>query len=191
MPRLTQARKELRRAQIAEAAVRCFGRNGLERTSIADITAESGLSAGSIYTHYRNKAELVRAAARAVLARREAGLGACAAQEVPPDPEELLARMVAAINPEEARVGVQTWGEATTDAAVREIVTEMTGRLRALLHECVTAWLTRAEGREPAVARRLAEPIAHRLMARYLAELLYAALESPAPPAPPAIEDTP
>ncbi|MGW1498369.1 TetR/AcrR family transcriptional regulator [Streptomyces mirabilis] len=56
--------------KITEAAVRCFGRIGLERTSIDDITAESGLSTGSIYAHYNNKADLVRAAAREVLAQR-------------------------------------------------------------------------------------------------------------------------
>ncbi|RKN45841.1 TetR/AcrR family transcriptional regulator [Streptomyces hoynatensis] len=191
MPRLTDARRELRRAQIAEAAVRCFGRNGLESTSIADITAESGLSAGSIYAHYRNKADLVRAAAREVLARRADVLGAYAAQEIPPAPDELLARLVAAIDPAEARVGVQTWGEATTDPAMCAIVTDLTDRMRALLHDCVTAWLTRAEGIEPAAAREQAASIAHRLMALYQAELLYAALRPPAPSAPPTSEDTP
>ncbi|MFJ8108163.1 TetR/AcrR family transcriptional regulator [Streptomyces sp. NPDC096132] len=179
MPRLTDARKELRRAQITEAAVRCFGRNGLERTSIADITAESGLSAGSIYAHYRNKAELVQAAAREVLAERAKVLGEYAASDTPPDPDELLARLVAAIDPAAARVGVQTWGEATTDPAIRDIVVDMTDRMRALLHACVTAWLIKVEHHEPAEAREHATPAAHRIMALYQAELLYTALQSP------------
>lgn len=179
MPRLTDARKELRRAQITEAAVRCFGRNGLERTSIADITAESGLSAGSIYSHYRNKAELVQASAREVLAQRAKVLGEYAASDSPPDPDELLARLIAAIDPAAARVGVQTWGEATTDPAIRDIVIDMTDRMRALLHDCVTAWLVKVEHREPAEAREHATPIAHRIMALYQAELLYTALQSP------------
>ena len=180
MPRLTDARKDLRRAQIAEAAVRCFGRNGLERTSIADITAESGLSAGSIYAHYRNKADLVRAAAREVLARRADVLGEYAARDAPPGPDELLSRLVAAIDPAEARVGVQTWAEATTDPAVRDIVLDMTDRMRAMLHDCVTAWLVKVEHHEPDAARERAAPIAHRVMALYQAELLYTALRSPA-----------
>ncbi|WP_416983912.1 TetR/AcrR family transcriptional regulator [Streptomyces sp. T028] len=179
MPRLTDARKELRRAQITEAAVRCFGRNGLERTSIADITAESGLSAGSIYAHYRGKADLVQAAAREVLAERAEVLGAYAASDTPPDPDELLARLTAAIDPAGARVGVQTWGEATTNPAVRDIVVDMTDRMRAMLHDCVTAWLVKAEHREPAEARERAAPIAHRVMALYQAELLYTALHPP------------
>jgi len=179
MPRLTDARKELRRAQITEAAVRCFGRNGLERTSIADITAESGLSAGSIYTHYRNKAELVQASARAALADRAAVIGAWAASDAPPDPDELLARLVAGKDPATARVAVQTWGEATTDPAIRAIVVDMIDQTRAMLHDCVTAWLIKVENHEPAEARERGTPIAQRVSALYLAELLRAALQSP------------
>ncbi|MFF6991343.1 TetR family transcriptional regulator [Streptomyces sp. NPDC010273] len=179
MPRLTDARKELRRSQIADAAVRCFSRNGLERTSIADITAESGLSAGSIYAHYRNKADLVRAAAREVLAKRADAIGEYAAADAPPDPDELLSRLIAAIDPAEARVGVQTWGEATTNPAIRDIVVDMTDRMRAMLHDCVTARLVKVEHDEPARARERAAPIAHRIMALYQAELLYTALRTP------------
>ena len=179
MPRLTDARKELRRAQISEAAVRCFGRNGLERTSIADITAESGLSAGSIYAHYRNKAELVQASAREALSERAAVIGAWAASDAPPDPDELLARLVAGKDPAAARVAVQTWGEATTDPAIRAIVIDMIDQTRAMLHDCVTAWLIKIEHNEPAEARERAIPIAHRVSALYLAALLDIALQAP------------
>lgn len=179
MPRLTDARKELRRAQITEAAVRCFGRSGLERTSIADITAESGLSTGSIYAHYRSKAELVQAAARATLARRAKVLGEYAKAENPPDPDELLARMTSAIDPVEARFGVQVWAEATIDPAIGRIVTDMIDGMRLIVHDCTTAWLVRTEGGDPAAARERAAPIAHRVIAFYLAELLRAALRPP------------
>ncbi|MBY8881100.1 TetR/AcrR family transcriptional regulator [Actinacidiphila acidipaludis] len=179
MPRLTDARKELRRTQIAEAAVRCFSRNGLERTSIADITAESGLSVGSIYAHYRNKADLVRAAARQMLHQRAGTIGEFAAADVPPDPDELLSRLTAAIDPVQARVAVQTWSEATTDPAVHDIVVDATDRVRAMLHDCITAWLVKVEHHEPPQAREHAAPIAHRVMALYQAELLYTALRSP------------
>jgi AcrR family transcriptional regulator len=178
VPRLTDARKELRRAQITEAAVRCFGRNGLERTSIADITAESGLSTGSIYAHYRSKADLVRDTARAVLAKRAEVLGEYAASDTPPDPDELLARLIAGIDPVHARFGVQTWAEATTDPVIGGIVVDMIDRIRAMLHDCVTAWLVRVEHHEPAEARERATSIAHRVSALYQAELLYAALRS-------------
>jgi AcrR family transcriptional regulator len=179
VPRLTDARKELRRTQITEAALRCFGRNGLERTSIADITAESGLSAGSIYAHYRGKADIVRDTARAALAERAEVLGGYAASHTPPDPDELLARMVAAKDPTQARVAVQIWAEATTDPAIREIVVDMSEQVRAMLQDCVAAWLVKVEHHEPAAARERAGPIAHQVSSRYLAELLFTALRTP------------
>ncbi|WP_053733851.1 TetR/AcrR family transcriptional regulator [Nocardia sp. NRRL S-836] len=179
LPRLTDARKELRRAQITEAAVRCFGRSGLERTSIADITAESGLSTGSIYAHYRSKADLVQAAARATLAKRAEVLGEYARNENPPSPDDLLARMTGAIDPVEARFGVQIWAEATTDPVIGRIVTDMIDQLRAMVHDCTTAWLVKAEGGDPATAREQAAPVAGRVIALYLAALLQAALRPP------------
>lgn len=177
MPRLTDARKELRRAQITEAAVRCFSRDGLERTSITDITAESGLSTGSIYAHFRNKAELVRATASATLAKHAEVLGEYAAGDLPPGPDELLARLTSAIDPVEARFGVQIWGEATTDPAIGSTVVDMIDRLRRMMRDCVTAWLVKAEGHDPAEASERATPIAHQLSALYLAELLRVALQ--------------
>ncbi|MET7686274.1 TetR/AcrR family transcriptional regulator [Streptomyces sp. NPDC005423] len=179
MPRLTSARKELRRAQITEAAVRCFGRKGLERTSIADIIAESGLSAGSIYAHYRDKADLVQASARETLAEHAKVLGQYAASDAPPDPDELLTRMIAAIDPADARVAVQLWGEATTNAAIRGILVDTVDRMRVLLHDCVTARLVKVERLEPAEARERATPVARRVAALYLAELLDTALHAP------------
>jgi AcrR family transcriptional regulator len=179
MPRLTDARKELRRSQIAEAALRCFSRNGLEHTSIADISAESGLSTGSIYAHYRNKADLVRATARDMLLKRAGVIGEFAASGTPPGPDELLARLVAAIDPVAARVGVQTWSESITDPAIRDIVVDATDRMRAMLHDCVTAWLVKTEHQEAPLARERAASIAHRIMALYQAELLYTALGTP------------
>ena len=179
VPRLTDARKELRRAQISEAAVRCFGRNGLERTSIADITAESGLSAGSIYAHYRNKAELVQASAREALSERAAVIGEWVASDTPPDPDELLARLVAGKDPAAARVAVQMWGEATTDPVIRAIVVDMIDQTRAMMRECVTAWLVKIQHQEPAAAREHAAPIARRVSALYLAAMVDAGLQAP------------
>lgn len=180
MPRLTDARKELRRAQITEAAVRCFGRSGLERTSIADITAECGLSTGSIYAHYRSKAELVQDTARVTLAKRAEVLGEYARADNPPDPDELLARMTSVIDPVEARFGVQIWAEATTDPAIGRIVTDMIERLRLLVHDCTTAWLVKTEGCDPTAAGERAAPVTRRVIALYLAELLQVALRPPA-----------
>ncbi len=54
--------KEERRAQILQAALTCFARKGYHLTTMDDIVAESGLSKGSLYWHYKNKKALLLAA---------------------------------------------------------------------------------------------------------------------------------
>lgn len=51
--------QETRQAQIIEAALRCFQRKGYENTTIDDITAEYGLSKGSIYWYYSSKKDIL------------------------------------------------------------------------------------------------------------------------------------
>ncbi|MFD0400958.1 TetR/AcrR family transcriptional regulator [Kitasatospora sp. NPDC127121] len=161
MPRLTDTRKELRRTQITEAAVRRFSRNGLERTSIADITAESGLSAGSIYAHYRSKADLVHASAHALLAERAEALGEYTASDSPPDPAE-------------ARAGVQTWDEATTNPAIRHIVADTVDRMRAHPGSQRPVEVDRGQRPQPPAPHPLAQPSAKRPVRR----------QRPGPPGP-------
>ena len=59
MPRLTDATKAARRAQIIEAAVSCFLEKGYTNTSMSDIIKTSGLSSGSIYSHFSGKEDIL------------------------------------------------------------------------------------------------------------------------------------
>lgn len=59
MPRLTDATKAARRAQIIEAAVSCFLEHGYTNTSMSDIIKASGLSSGSIYSHFTGKEDIL------------------------------------------------------------------------------------------------------------------------------------
>lgn len=59
MPRLTEATKAARRAQIIEAAVACFLERGYTNTSMSDIIKASGLSSGSIYSHFTGKEDIL------------------------------------------------------------------------------------------------------------------------------------
>ncbi len=47
-----------RREQIMQAAIACFARKGYHLTTMDDIVAESGLSKGSLYWHFKNKKDL-------------------------------------------------------------------------------------------------------------------------------------
>lgn len=59
MPRLTEATKAARRAQIIEAAIACFIEHGYTNTSMSDIIKASGLSSGSIYSHFTGKEDIL------------------------------------------------------------------------------------------------------------------------------------
>ncbi|MBN1889641.1 MAG: TetR/AcrR family transcriptional regulator [Thermoflexales bacterium] len=51
-----------RRAQIIQAALACFVREGYNNTTMDDIVKESGLSKGSLYWYFKGKDELFEAA---------------------------------------------------------------------------------------------------------------------------------
>lgn len=54
----THAAPEVRRAQILEAALRCFGEQGYHAARVDDIARASGLSKGAIYWHFDSKDEI-------------------------------------------------------------------------------------------------------------------------------------
>ncbi|MFE2545712.1 TetR/AcrR family transcriptional regulator [Actinacidiphila glaucinigra] len=61
MPKVTPEYMEARRQQILDAARRCFLRDGFHSTSMQDLFAESGLSAGAVYRHFASKNEMITA----------------------------------------------------------------------------------------------------------------------------------
>src|SRR3954469_21945833 len=63
MPRVSDDHLERRRQQILDAARRCFVRKGFHRTSMQDVFAESGLSAGAVYRYFKSKNEIIHAIA--------------------------------------------------------------------------------------------------------------------------------
>lgn len=59
MPRGTaHAPRERRRAEILQAALRCFAERGYHETTVDDVAASSGLSKGAIYWHFKGKREI-------------------------------------------------------------------------------------------------------------------------------------
>lgn len=53
------ASEETRRAQLLEAAKRCFAAQGYHETKVDDIVREAGLSKGALYWYFKSKAELL------------------------------------------------------------------------------------------------------------------------------------
>ncbi|WP_433478044.1 TetR/AcrR family transcriptional regulator [Spirillospora sp. CA-142024] len=61
MPRVSEEHLERRRRQIIDAARACFIRKGIHDTSMQDIFAEAGLSAGAVYRYFKSKNEIIEA----------------------------------------------------------------------------------------------------------------------------------
>ncbi|CAM3505369.1 TetR/AcrR family transcriptional regulator [Occultella aeris] len=142
MPRITQARREARRDQIRAAALRAFAAKGYQRTSIADVVSESGLSAGAIYGHYADKGELFGAVAQHVLSRRDDEIAAASHEGVPPSPYEILVLLTGGMARDlsDGRVLVQLWSESTVDPALHAVVQRVVGSVRGVLGDALRNW---------------------------------------------------
>jgi AcrR family transcriptional regulator len=121
MPRLSQRTRDARRDQILGAARRCFTRNGFQATSMQDIFAESGLSAGAVYSHFTGKYEIITAIAEEVVAKVAAAADTTLADGAPPSLAEVLEYTVNTLwHADIAPIAVIVWGEAICDPALRE-----------------------------------------------------------------------
>jgi AcrR family transcriptional regulator len=142
MPRLGPARASARRKQIIDAAIVCFAERGFHKSTLQDVVRRSGLSPGSIYSHFAGKDDIIyaviderhrsdlRNVQRAAAARSLAeGLRLLAEAFLPaqPRPQDRAWR----------RLAVQLWAESLHDAkllrAVRDGVEQPLAVLTDLL----------------------------------------------------------
>ncbi len=153
MPRVTDAYRRARRDEIAAAALRCLRRNGVSRTSIADVVAESGLSAGAIYSHFRNKAELAAYIAGSMMTWRieEFEESTDPALATPAGAMRYLLGVFdqADVAPE---VILQFWGEATNDPDLHAVMVGVIGRMRAAFATAIRPWALERAGVDGAEA---------------------------------------
>jgi AcrR family transcriptional regulator len=163
MPRLTPASVQERRDRITAAALRCFARQGFARTSMADIISESGLSAGSIYSHFEGKADIVRCAAASELSAHLAAMHDSTPASEPLTPRELTRLALQAIQGpmrENADMLVQIWAEAPRDPEIAELARDNLDQLRQTLARALGPWAhTHADPDPEALARRRAAAI--------------------------------
>ncbi|WP_103955281.1 TetR/AcrR family transcriptional regulator [Nonomuraea solani] len=75
---LREEKKERTRVALVEAAVRLFGEQGYERTTVAEIAAAAGMSTRTFFLHFPAKEDVLLGNARA---RVEKGLAAVGARE--------------------------------------------------------------------------------------------------------------
>ncbi|MBM7505587.1 TetR/AcrR family transcriptional regulator [Agromyces aurantiacus] len=142
MPKVTEAHRQARRSEIAAAALRCFAAKGFRGTSMSDIIAASGLSAGAIYGHYASKEELFFAAAQQVLSARSEELEGLRADHGPLAPGEVIVALIDGMRGDDLTpdLFLQVWAEAAIDPAVRAMVREYLAPIRGMLHRLVAEW---------------------------------------------------
>jgi AcrR family transcriptional regulator len=180
MPKVTPAYRQARRDEIASAALRCLRRNGVRNTSIADVVAESGLSAGAIYSHFRNKAELAAYIAGSFMTWRIEEFEAAEHPDLA-HPTGAMRFMLGVFDDGDVapEVLLQFWGEATTDPELRAVMTGVIGRMRTAFGHAIRPWAEQRAGATGAQA--LAERTASVMIAICQGYIANAALFGPRP----------
>lgn len=158
VPKVTEEYRSARRVEIADAALRAFRRKGFQAASMADIIAESGMSAGAIYGHYKSKSDIILDVARRVVGERVVDIQRItdSGQLIPPP--VLLRMMVEAMTHElgDPTIVVQLWGEAAVDPRLHELALEVFTRLQTVLGRYLSVWYQREHGTPEAEADEIA-----------------------------------
>lgn len=164
MPRVSEEHLERRRRQILDAARRCFIREGVHATSMQDIFAESGLSAGAVYRYFKSKTEIIEAIMGVVIGDLHTFLGGLAEHDPLLPLDELIGRIsdqvVALSGPDgPVRLAPQAWSLAMYEPELRHYIQQNIGNLRAhwatYVHRCVEAGMLPAETDAEATAKVL------------------------------------
>ncbi|NGN63312.1 TetR/AcrR family transcriptional regulator [Streptomyces sp. A7024] len=152
MPRVSQAHLDAKRRQIIDGAKRTFTRNGFHASSMQDVLAETGLSAGALYRYFRSKEELIQAVAADAFGEMRAAYES-AVHEAPlrPLPDVLTgvldvafrkqSELAGASDPQAfPRLVVQVWGEAARNESLRAALRDGYDRMRGIWGELITAY---------------------------------------------------
>ena len=142
MPKITETKREERRQQILDAALRCFSRDGFHATTTADIVRESGLSQGALYLYFATKDDIVVALADD---RHQGELFLNALAKSEQDPVAGLMLLVelygkTLVDPRRAdmrRVGIQGWAEALRNPRIHGSLLEGFSSVRAAIAELI------------------------------------------------------
>jgi AcrR family transcriptional regulator len=133
MPRISDTRRASNRAAIVAAARRCFARDGFHQTSMPDLVAEAGISAGAFYRYFGGKDELIREIAREAFA----GIGSVVVGRLErleaPSVADVIGVLTSTFTAgtltvgdreidldEQGRVAVQAWGEVARNDELRD-----------------------------------------------------------------------
>ncbi|WP_330232334.1 TetR/AcrR family transcriptional regulator [Nocardia sp. NBC_00508] len=143
MPRVSEEHLERRRRQILDAARKCFARKGFHETSMQDVFAESGLSAGAVYRYFKSKDELITALATQTTVSLRVAMDQAISRDQLPTPAELITTIAEEVvrrsGPDgPVRLAPQAWALALVNPAAAVMVRETMLAMRAM-------WVTYVE----------------------------------------------
>ncbi|MET7767423.1 TetR/AcrR family transcriptional regulator [Nocardia sp. NPDC005366] len=147
MPRVSEEHLERRRQQILDAARLCFARKGFHDSSMQDVFAESGLSAGAVYRYFKSKDDIIAALATQTMTEIREVMAEAIHAETLPTPAELIAllaqNIVARSGPEgPVRLAPQAWSLALVKPEATGYVREAILAMRDIWHEYADKMLT-------------------------------------------------
>lgn len=167
MPKVSAEHRSEKRQQIIAATLRCVERDGFHKTTMADVVKESGLSAGSVYTYFRGKHEIIHAIASSGVTGvkdsisgliPEAGSG-----QAPPPPERALEAAVQHLLDFSEQLGInlprialQTWAEAARDPEFLALMAPEARGIRAAWRRYAEAAIDAGQFREDADPEKIA-----------------------------------
>ncbi len=155
MPRISEQTRQERRDRIVDAATEVFTANGFHATSMDDILAAAGMSAGGAYRYFAGKDEIVAAVAERVVGGMTSGVDSLLAEgsdEPFFDAVVRLLGMLDAVADGPGRLAMIVWGEAQRDPAIAALAQVEATKVRS----SIRAFVERAhragelpEGRSP------------------------------------------
>lgn len=148
MPKVTDEYRSARRAEIAEAAQAAFRRKGFQATSMAEIMAESGLSAGAIYNQYKSKADIVHDVANRISHQRLSEIEELKTRVPLQPPSAMLRTLIGAMSLDLSAPAqlLQVWGEAATDPDLAVMCGQVLLQMRQAHIDYISLWHQREHG---------------------------------------------
>lgn len=129
MPKLSEATRGQRRAQILDAARACVDEHGLEAVSMEMIIARSGMSTGTVYRYFTGKDDVISAAVLDGTAGLAEALLPLLTQDDPAPPGEFTGQLLEAIvgystrgRVDLTRVALHGWSHSQSDETLRAAV---------------------------------------------------------------------
>ncbi len=140
-PKVPQSYLKARRAEIIEAAIRCFSEKGFRNTTMQDIYDKTNLSPGAVYHYFVNKEDIVAAALESFSQWSISELSTFIAEH----PGESIARFFhfwlstiqQSTDSQTTSVQLDFYAEATRNPRLREILQKMQNSIHQKLLEII------------------------------------------------------